>query len=139
EGVLLIRLQPLALPQEVTDLRLRLRHVLARSDLDHDPVDPSGARLVRAKDALVSRGERDQYGIVLVLSPRALPLGSEHANDGERDIRETDDLADRTAVREHVLDDGLAEQRDLRRAANVFDFDRSARGQGPVSHVAIVG
>src|SRR6266545_509285 len=101
------------LAQELSRLQLGILHVGAVAHLHRDRVDRARIGLADAEELALGGGQRHQDDVVLVLAPGRLPLAVEDSEDGERDLADADDLADRVGVGEHVARDGLAEQRHL--------------------------
>ncbi len=138
EVVVLERLQAMALTQERTDLILGLGHVLVRADLDRDGADGPGVRLTHAQDLLLRRGDRNQDHVVLILSPRVLPLPAQHPDDREGHLLDPNDLTERLGLAEEVERRGLAHERDLGGAFHVLGVDGAAVHDGPVARLEII-
>jgi hypothetical protein len=66
-------------------------------------------------------------------------LAVEHADDAERQALQADALADRALASGRVVDDGLADEADLRRGAHVRVGEVLALDDGPLAHLEVRG
>src|SRR3990172_8057271 len=130
--------EAMALAQEVADLLLGLLHITALLDLDRDRPDGAGVGLAHSQNLLLGGGEGDQDRIVLVLAPRVLALPVEDADDGEGDLADPDDLAERIGIGEEVLDHRLAQQGHLGGPINVLLGEGLARHHRPLPRLEVL-
>src|SRR4030095_3782689 len=76
---------------------------------------------------------RDHHQVVLILTPAALPLGGQHADDAQREALHENGRAQRILVgAEELLGDGVADEHDERRRLLVGVGQGAPLGDGPV-------
>ena len=108
---------------------------MARASRTLTAMEPTERALawLAAQHLLLGGAERDQDRVVLVLAERGLALALQDADHREGDVLDPDHLAERIAVAEEVAGHGLADERDLGRALDLFLAEQPPLGHVPLA------
>ena len=127
------------LPEQSVRLFLRGRNLGAGLRLHHDGIHRICIRLLHADHFPFGSGDRKQNDIVLVLSLGRLSFPREYADDRERNVLDSDRLADRIGAIEQIVDRRLSQHSDFVGAVHIRLRKLSASGHREIANGQVVG